>query len=82
MTPASTKLKRKASVAHEDRARLLRMGKRNVRGPFNAVMDPTEFGAGSALLEVSEAAKASGTYNVWEEETELKNTVKVHALTL
>lgn len=56
------------------------MGKRNVRGPFNAVMDPTEFGAGSALLEVSEAAKASGTYNVWEVETELKNTVKVRIL--
>ena len=35
------------------------------KGPFNAVMDPTEVGAGSALLEVSEAVKKSGTYDVW-----------------
>lgn len=53
------------------------MGKRNVRGPFNAVMDPTEFGAGSALLEVTEAVKESGKYNVWEEETELATKVRV-----
>lgn len=37
-------------------------------GPFNAVMDPTEIGAGSALLEVSEAAKKSGGYDVWATE--------------
>lgn len=44
------------------------MGKRMRRGPFNAVMDPTENGAGSALLELSEAAKQSGKYDVWGEE--------------
>jgi nucleolar protein 53 len=30
-------------------------------------MDPTEFGAGSAILEVSEAAKKSGRYDPWAE---------------
>ena len=37
------------------------------KGPFNAVIDPTEMGAGSALLELSEAAKKSGNYDVWAE---------------
>ncbi|THH29824.1 hypothetical protein EUX98_g4375 [Antrodiella citrinella] len=35
------------------------------KGPFNSVIDPTEMGAGSALLEVSEAVKNSGDYDVW-----------------
>ena len=42
------------------------MGKRMRRGPFNAVVDPTETGEGSALLELSEAAKQSGQYNMWD----------------
>ena len=28
-------------------------------------MDPTEFGAGSAILDVSEAVKNSGHYDPW-----------------
>jgi nucleolar protein 53 len=28
-------------------------------------MDPSEFGAGSAILEVSEAVKKSGGYDPW-----------------
>jgi len=35
------------------------------KGPLNSYVDPTEFGAGSAILEVSEAAKASGKYDPW-----------------
>lgn len=62
-------LKRK-KLTHEEKDKLLRVAKRMRRGPFNAVMDPTEFGSGSALLELSEAAKASGRYNVWEEEVQ------------
>ncbi|KAG6867979.1 hypothetical protein C0993_008738 [Termitomyces sp. T159_Od127] len=57
--------KRKALVSHEEKARLLRIGKRPRKGPFNSVIDPTEFGAGSAVLEISEAVKHSGTYDVW-----------------
>jgi nucleolar protein 53 len=35
------------------------------KGPLNSYVDPTEFGAGSAILEVSEAVKASGGYDAW-----------------
>ncbi|TFY68263.1 hypothetical protein EVJ58_g1107 [Rhodofomes roseus] len=57
-------LKRK-NLTYEEKGRLLRMGKRPRKGPFNAVIDHTEMGAGSAMLEVSEAAKNSGTHDVW-----------------
>ncbi|KZT64456.1 tumor suppressor protein Gltscr2 [Daedalea quercina L-15889] len=57
-------LKRKA-LTYEEKERLLRIGKRPRKGPFNAIVDPTEMGAGSAMLEVSEAAKQGGTYDVW-----------------
>ncbi|GBE83516.1 Ribosome biogenesis protein [Sparassis crispa] len=58
----------KRKLTHEEKGRLLRMGKRVRRGPFNAMIDPTEFGSGSAMLEVSEAARKSGGYDVWDEE--------------
>ncbi|KIP09970.1 hypothetical protein PHLGIDRAFT_102075 [Phlebiopsis gigantea 11061_1 CR5-6] len=63
---SSPSLKRK-KVSGEEKERLLRIGKKMRKGPFNAVMDPTELGAGSALLELSEAAKKSGGYDVWAE---------------
>ena len=34
-------------------------------------MDHTEFGAGSAPIDVSEAVKKSGQYDVWEEDIEM-----------
>lgn len=52
-------------ISHEEKGRLLRMGKRKVKGPFNAIVDPGKLGAGSAMLEPTEAVKKSGTYNVW-----------------
>lgn len=57
-------------ISPEEKTRLLRIGKRLRKGPLNSVMDPTEFGAGSALLEVSEAARASGGYDPWAMEVE------------
>lgn len=63
-TNTNTPLKRKA-VTHDDKGRLLRIAKRMRKGPFNAVIDPTEFGAGSALLDLTEAVKKSGQYDVW-----------------
>ncbi|KAF5373463.1 hypothetical protein D9615_009513 [Tricholomella constricta] len=64
--PSSTaSKKRKPAVSHEEKARLLRIGKRPRKGPFNSVIDPTEFGAGSAIVELSEAVKSSGTYDAW-----------------
>jgi nucleolar protein 53 len=38
------------------------------KGPLNSYVDPTEFGAGSAILEVSEAVKNSGRYDAWAED--------------
>jgi hypothetical protein len=32
---------------------------------MNSIVDPTQPGEGSALLEVSEAVKKSGRYDVW-----------------
>jgi nucleolar protein 53 len=64
-------------VSHADKTRLLRIGKRPRRGPFNAVMDPTEIGAGSAPLEVTEAVKESGKYDVWDSLTRVEHTSKV-----
>ena len=47
------------------------MARRPRRGPFNAVIDPTEIGAGSAPIDVSEAVKKSGQYDIWEGDTEM-----------
>lgn len=43
------------------------MGKRLRRGPLNSYVDPTELGSGSAMLDVSEAVKKSGGYDIWTE---------------
>ncbi|KAF7317792.1 Ribosome biogenesis protein NOP53 [Mycena kentingensis (nom. inval.)] len=61
----TTAQKRKAHLSAEEKDRLLRISKRPRKGPFNAVVDPTEFGAGSASLELSEAVLASGAYDPW-----------------
>jgi nucleolar protein 53 len=57
----------KRKLTYEEKDRLLRIGKRMRKGPFNAIIDPTETGAGSALLELSEAVKTSGEYNIWSD---------------
>ncbi|KAF7345354.1 Ribosome biogenesis protein NOP53 [Mycena venus] len=72
----TTAKKRKSPLSSEDKNRLLRMSKRPRKGPFNSVVDPTEFGAGSATLELSEAVKNSGAYDPWapaEEVEEIKD---------
>lgn len=51
------------------------MAKRKVRGPFHALEDPTELGAGSAMLEPTEAVKTSGTYNVWEDASDAASSL-------
>ncbi|KAH9929103.1 P60-like protein [Epithele typhae] len=47
--------KRKPALSHDDKTRLLRVGKRLRRGPSGR----------SALLELSEAASHAGSYDVW-----------------
>ncbi|EKM56661.1 uncharacterized protein PHACADRAFT_194252 [Phanerochaete carnosa HHB-10118-sp] len=66
----SSTLSYKRKLTHEEKDRLLRMGKKPRKGPFNAIMDHTELGSGSALLELSEAAKKSGGYDVWSQPQE------------
>lgn len=43
------------------------MGKRTRKGPLNSIVDHAQLGEGSALMEVSEAARKSGGYDVWSE---------------
>ena len=54
-----------AKISRADKERLLRIAKRPRKGPFNAIMDPTEFGAGSAAIDVSHAVKHSGGHDLW-----------------
>jgi hypothetical protein len=61
--PASSLGKRKLSYAKKDC--VPRVGKRARRGPLDSYQDKTEFEKCSALLEVSEAAKQSGRFDVW-----------------
>ncbi|KAJ7578394.1 ribosome biogenesis protein Nop53/GLTSCR2 [Mycena floridula] len=56
---------RKRSVSRDAKDRLLRIAKRPRKGPFNSIIDPTEAGAGSAMLGLSEAVKNSGNYDPW-----------------
>jgi nucleolar protein 53 len=69
-TASSTKdTKGKRKLSHEEKTRLLRLGKRARRGPLNSFEDEAEFGKGSALLEVSDAARQAGAYDVWATDT-------------
>ncbi|KAI0041261.1 P60-like protein [Auriscalpium vulgare] len=53
------------SVTRKEKDRLLRIGRKDRKGPLNSLVDPTQPGEGSAPLEVSEAVKQSGQYDVW-----------------
>ncbi|KAL4072336.1 P60-like protein [Scleroderma citrinum] len=55
----------KDKLTSADKDRLLRIAKKPRKGPFNAIMDPTEFGAGSARIDVTHAVKNSGTHDLW-----------------
>ncbi|PCH37463.1 P60-like protein [Wolfiporia cocos MD-104 SS10] len=69
---SASALKRKTPT-YDEKGRLLRISKRQRRGLFNTVVDTTKVGAGSALMELSEAAKKSGTYDVWTDSVEGTN---------
>lgn len=60
--------KRKPIVGREDKERLMRVSKRPRKGPFNSVLDPTEYAAGTTIIGLSEAVKKSGTYDPWDAE--------------
>jgi nucleolar protein 53 len=67
----SSRVTKKSVVNYRQKGKLLQIAGRPRRGPFNAIIDPTEIGAGSALIDVSEAVKRSGRYNIWEEDIEM-----------
>ncbi|KAG7445321.1 P60-like protein [Guyanagaster necrorhizus] len=64
--------KRKAAVTREEKERMLRIAKRPRQGPFNSIVDPTEFGAGSAVIGLTEAVKNSGQFDPWAADAEEK----------
>lgn len=66
--PTKDSIPSRSKVSRADKERLLRIAKRPRKGPFNAVMDHTEFGAGSAVIDVSAAVKHSGSYDPWAAE--------------
>jgi nucleolar protein 53 len=62
---------KKPLVSYQQKGKLLQIARRPRRGPFNAIIDPTEVGAGSAPIDVSEAVRESGKYDIWEEDIEM-----------
>ncbi|PIL29159.1 hypothetical protein GSI_09208 [Ganoderma sinense ZZ0214-1] len=65
---STSKPEKRKAVSHEEKGRLLRMGKKLRRGPLDAYVDPDQVGEGSAMLELSEAAKNAGSYDIWAAE--------------
>ncbi|EDR12759.1 uncharacterized protein LACBIDRAFT_292782 [Laccaria bicolor S238N-H82] len=67
--PSNATSKRKAGqLSYEEKARLLKIAKRPRRGPFNSILDPSEYEAGSGMVGLSEAVKSSGTHDAWAPE--------------
>ena len=62
---------KKPPINYEQKGKLLQIARCPRRGPFNAIIDPTEIGAGSAPMDVSEAVKKSGQYDIWEEDIKM-----------
>ncbi|KAF8273558.1 tumor suppressor protein Gltscr2 [Lactarius quietus] len=77
--PAVYARPRNSLVSARDKERLLRIARKDRRGPLNSIVDPLQPGAGSALLEVSEAVKKSGEYDVWSAEAAPNVEAKVKA---
>lgn len=46
----------------------MKIAKRPRKGPFNSILDPSEYEAGSGMVGLSEAVKSSGTYDAWAPE--------------
>ncbi|KAF8801238.1 P60-like protein [Phlegmacium glaucopus] len=57
--------KRKSVLTREEKDKLMRIAKRPRKGPFNSIMDPSEYAAGSGTVALSAAVKNSGTYDPW-----------------
>ncbi|KAF8153315.1 ribosome biogenesis protein Nop53/GLTSCR2 [Crassisporium funariophilum] len=64
--------KRKPGLSNDEKDRLMRIAKRPRKGPFNSVLDPSEYEAGTGIVELSEAVKSSGKYDAWAPEPEME----------
>ena len=64
-TSTTTTGKRKHGLSREEKDRLMRIAKRPRKGPFNSIMDPSEYAAGSGTVALSAAVKNSGKYDPW-----------------
>ncbi|KAJ3574894.1 hypothetical protein NP233_g1464 [Leucocoprinus birnbaumii] len=60
---------RKRKMSREEKDKLLRIAKKPRKGPFNSVMDPSEYKAGDGVVELSRAVKESGGYDPWASNT-------------
>ena len=67
----------------------MEIAKRPRKGPFNSILDPSEYKAGSGMVGLSEAVKSSGTHDAWAPEVAMdvlpdgmetvqKKIIKVH----
>jgi nucleolar protein 53 len=57
--------KRKLGISREEKDKLMRIAKRPRKGPFNTIIDPSEYAAGTATVTLSAAVKESGMYDPW-----------------
>jgi len=79
---------KKNKMSRKEKEKLLRIAQRPRKGPFNTVVDPSEYRAGDGSVELSAAVKESGCYDPWgptglgeseAEEGPSPKKVKVHA---
>ncbi|KAK0447200.1 hypothetical protein EV421DRAFT_1733755 [Armillaria borealis] len=63
--------KRKAAVMREEKEWMLHIAKCPRKGPFNSIVDPTEFGAGSAMIGITKVVKNSGHFDPWAADEEM-----------
>ncbi|KAF8624610.1 hypothetical protein AX15_005797 [Amanita polypyramis BW_CC] len=67
----TTSGKRKFGLTREEKDKLLRIAKRLRKGPFNSILDLSEYKSGTSVMELSAAVKASGGYDPWQPEEEI-----------
>ena len=65
MLSCSNGEKRKSRLTLAEKVRLLRMAKWEKNGPFDSVLDPSEYKSGTSVVELSQA---SGRYDPWQSE--------------
>ncbi|KAI0033005.1 ribosome biogenesis protein Nop53/GLTSCR2 [Vararia minispora EC-137] len=73
-TASTSSNKRPGHVTRKEKERLLKIARKDRRGPLNSYVHHDQVGEGSALMEVSNAVRESGKYDVWGMEEAVKGT--------